>query len=96
MNGREAARQTFALKEKMYHMAHNVPRRPEGQRRYTIDYIPDKTLFKAVMFARKMIREGRHPGVANRIAANYYKVETADVAQYVGQAGGTTRHRRRS
>jgi hypothetical protein len=52
--------------------------------RYQMDYLPDPTLFKAVMF-----------GVANTRAANYYGVEVCDVARYVGQAGGTSAQRKR-
>jgi len=73
----------------------DVPRGPKGKRRYTMDYIADPDLYKAVMFARTMIREGKPPGVAISRAADYYGVETADVARYVGQAGGTCAQRRR-
>jgi hypothetical protein len=38
---------------------------------YLMDYIDDKQVFKAVMFARKMIREGTPPGAANKTAARY-------------------------
>ena len=61
----------------------------QKKRRWVMDYISDKDLYKAVMFARKMIRNGTPPGIANARAAQYYKVSTSDVAQYVGQAGGT-------
>src|SRR5829696_7946678 len=70
-------------------MSDNVPRGPQGRRRFAMDYIPDKTLSKAVMFARRMIREGKPPGVANTRAADYHGVPVADVARHVGQAGGT-------
>jgi hypothetical protein len=53
-----------------------------------MDYIPDKALFAAVMFARKMMREGTPPGIANTRAANYYAVSVQDVAHYIGQVGG--------
>jgi hypothetical protein len=76
-------------------MKDKVPRGPKGKRRYVMDYIPDKTLFAAVMFARKMIREGTPPGIANTRAAAYYEVSVRDVARYVGQAGGTSAQRRR-
>ena len=72
-----------------------VPRGPTGGRRYQMDYIPDPTLYKAVMFARQMIREGKPPGVANTRAAGYYGVEVSDVARYVGQAGGTQAQRKK-
>jgi hypothetical protein len=76
-------------------MATNVPRDPKGNRRYAMDFIPDPDLFKAVMFARRMIQEGTPAGVANTRAARYYRVEVSDVAHYVGQAGGTCRQRKR-
>jgi hypothetical protein len=60
-----------------------------------MDYIPDRTLFKAVMFARRMMREGTAPGVANTRAAQYYGVSVADVAHHTGQAAGTSAGRRR-
>lgn len=72
----------------------NVPRGPKGKRMYAMDYIPDKQLYAAVMFARMMIREGTPPGVAIIRAANHYGYETKQVAHYVGQAGGTYAHRR--
>jgi hypothetical protein len=59
-----------------------------------MDYIPDKTLFKAVTFALKMMREGTPPAVANTRAARYYGVEVSDVAHYTGQAAGTCSGRR--
>jgi len=46
--------------------------------------IPDKTLFKAVVFAVHMIREGTPPYIATGRAAGYYRVKTADVAYYTG------------
>lgn len=47
-------------------------------------FIP-KHLFPAVMFAKKMIREGESPQLAIYKAAQYYDVETSDVASYVGR-----------
>lgn len=55
---------------------------------YIMDYIQDKSLYKAVMFACSMIREGTKPNIAVDRAAKYYKVGTSDVARYVGQRGG--------
>jgi hypothetical protein len=77
-------------------MHDNVPRGPKGKRRYAMDYIADPTLYKAVMFARKMIREGTSPGIANTRAAQYYRVAVAEVAYYTGQAAGTCAQRNRS
>jgi hypothetical protein len=59
-----------------------------GRGRYGFDYIPDLTLFKAVMFALHMMGEGKPPAVANTRAARYYRVSVSDVAHYTGQAGG--------
>lgn len=51
-----------------------------------MDYIADKELFKAVMFARKMVRETGYFNKSCRTAANYYGVDEADIAKYVRQA----------
>ena len=59
--------------------------------KYLMDYIPDKDLFKAIMFARRMIRDGEKPQIAITQAAKYYRKNPADVAFYVGQAGGRKR-----
>jgi hypothetical protein len=53
-----------------------------------LDYIPNKRLFAAVMFALKMIRAGTAPGVGNTRAVNYYEFPVSEVAHYTGQAGG--------
>ena len=58
---------------------------------YKTDYIPDKDLYAAVMFARKMIRQGTPAGLANYKAARYYGVDSSDVAHFVGQAGRRSR-----
>ena len=76
-------------------MSDEVPRGPKGRRRWAMDWIGDKTLYKAVMFARHMIREGTRPPIANHRAAQYYHVKTEDVAHYTGQAAGTYAHRYR-
>ncbi len=76
-------------------MSSPVPRGPQGKRRYVMDYIPDPNLFAAVMFARRMIREGLPAGVANHRAANFYGVSVHDVAHHVGQVGATCARRRR-
>jgi len=76
-------------------MSDYVPRGPKGRRRYAFDYIGDQALFKAVMFALKMMREGTPPGVANTRAASYYGFAVHEVAHYTGQAGGTCARRRR-
>ena len=52
-----------------------------------MDYIADKTVYKAVMFARKLMRNGMKPGLANYKAARFYFVNTSQVARYTGQVG---------
>lgn len=66
----------------------SVPRRADGKRKFLHDYLPEE-LFKAVRFAAKMISEGKAPGVAYRIAANYYHVDRKKVAHYCAQYAGT-------
>ena len=51
-----------------------------------MDFIQDKTLYKAVMFARFMIRKGTAPQMAIYRAAEYHNRNISDVAHYVGQA----------
>ena len=59
------------------------------------EHIDDKDMYKAVMFASSMIRKGKPPGLAFRIAANYYHVDSDDVARLVGQRGGRKRKAKR-
>jgi hypothetical protein len=59
-----------------------------------MDYIPDPTLFKAVTFALRLMREGTPPAVANTRAAGHYRVSVSDVAHYTGQAAATCSRRR--
>lgn len=64
-------------------------------RSYDMPYIQDPTVFKAVMFARMMIREDDlPPGVAITRAAGYYDVEPCQVAHYVGLAAQRIRERK--
>lgn len=62
--------------------------------KYLMDYIPDKELYKAVMWARKMTREGRDASNAIRIAANYYDVDMSDVARYMAQVSARKKKER--
>lgn len=55
---------------------------------YQMDYIADKDLYRAVMFARKMISEGTAIGLAIYRAATYYGYDSSEVAKYIGQRGG--------
>jgi hypothetical protein len=68
----------------------------EHKRTYLMDFIPNKTLLSAVMFARRMIRQGTPPGLANYRAAKYYHVPVSSVAYYVGQVAGTVKGRKKS
>jgi hypothetical protein len=54
-----------------------------------MDFIPDKALFSAVVFSRKMISEGTAPGIAHSRAASYYGVDRKDVAHYAAQYAGS-------
>jgi len=63
--------------------------RKRKKRAHLMDYIADRSLYKAVMFARSMIRTGTRPNIANDRAGKYYQVSVSDVAHYVGQVGGT-------
>jgi hypothetical protein len=66
----------------MTHTKHDMP------------YIEDPAVYKAVMFARHMMRENHTPpGVANTRAAEYYEVPTSEVAHYVGLAASSVRNR---
>lgn len=62
---------------------------------YVMDYIPNKTLFKAVMFSRDMMRRGERPTVANYRAAQYYRVGVTDVAKFTGQVASRVKARKR-
>lgn len=52
-----------------------------------MDYIADKDLYSAVMFACSMIREhgGQYFKIAIKKAAGYYQVDRDDVEKYVRQ-----------
>jgi hypothetical protein len=57
---------------------------------YKMDFIADKELYKAVMFAKKMIKDGTRIDIAIYRAATYYGYSSSDVAHYIGQRGGRT------
>ena len=56
--------------------------------KYIMDYIPDKDVYKAVMYATKLLKYGKSAPQAIRIAAYTYQVDTKDVAHYLGLRGG--------
>ncbi len=49
-----------------------------------MDYIADTALYKAVMFAKKMIGEGTPSGIAITRAARYYGVHVSAVSKQTG------------
>jgi len=50
-----------------------------------MEYIQDKKLFRAVKFARSLMRKGTDPDIANYRASLYYKVRISDVTHYTGR-----------
>lgn len=58
---------------------------------YIMDYIADKDTYKAVMFACKMLKEGRDFNQAIRTASRWYDVDMDDVRHYVSQRGARRR-----
>lgn len=63
---------------------------------YLMDYIDDKNLYRAVMFACKMIRNGDSYTRAIGVASNYYKVNPNDVRHFVSQRSARTQANRRN
>jgi hypothetical protein len=59
------------------------------------DGIPDRAVYAAVMFTRRVIREAMPTGVVIYRAAKY-KIDKSADPQFVGQVAGTYAHRRRS
>ena len=57
---------------------------------YVMDKASDKDTFRAVMYACDMIRKGKLPSNAIRIASRYYNCDMSEVAKLVGQRGGRT------
>lgn len=50
-------------------------------------FIENEDVFKAVNFAASMIKKGTAKGLAIHKAANYYKVDQAEVASNLGKRG---------
>lgn len=55
------------------------------KKNYKFSYIADKTMFKAVMFANKMIRDTHCFNVSVAKSAAYYAVDEEELAQKVKQ-----------
>ena len=54
-------------------------------KKYYMPFIKDKDLYKAIVFAKRLIvQEGMAAGLANYKAAKYYDVNVSKVARYVG------------
>lgn len=64
--------------------------------KYLMDYISDPDVYKAVMYARKMIREGVKPPIAIRKASFHHHVDMKEVAHYVSQCAGRKASERRN
>ena len=66
--------------------------RTDGEGVISVEYIEDKDLFKAVMFAKKMINSGQPAGLAIYKAARYYGVDQSEVARLAGQKRSSKKH----
>mgnify|MGYP006923245020 CR=1 FL=1 len=55
---------------------------------YPMDYIEDKDTYKAVMFACKLLKQGKSYTSAVGIACNYYDANPEDVRHYLSQRSG--------
>jgi hypothetical protein len=53
-----------------------------------LPFIPDKNVFRAVMFALKMIEEGIPPQDAYIRSGKYYNADRGEIAKYCNQARG--------
>ena len=61
---------------------------------YKMDYIKDREVYKAVMFACRLIPEkGVHKAIT--IASNYYGVDRSIVNHYVSQRSGRKLNKKR-
>jgi len=58
---------------------------------YLMSYIEDKNVYAAVMFACKMIRSRQPAGLSIHKAAEYYKVDRSEVANYVSQRSASVK-----
>lgn len=59
-----------------------------GNHAYSMDYIADKDLFKAVMFACALLKDGKSYTKAIGMASKYYNVNPDDVRHFVSQRSG--------
>jgi hypothetical protein len=55
---------------------------------YSMDYINDPDLFKAVMFCCKLLKKGNSYTRAVGVASSYYKVNPEDIRHYMSQRSG--------
>lgn len=55
---------------------------------YAMDYIDNKDTYKAVMFACKLLQQGKSYTSAIGIACNYYDANPEDVKHFVSQRSG--------
>lgn len=59
-----------------------------GHHAYPMDYIKDKDLFKAVMFACDLLKQGKSYTKSIGLASSYYDVNPDDVRHFVSQRSG--------
>ena len=52
---------------------------------YSMDYIPDKNTYKAVMFACELLKKGESYTKAIGVSCTYYDANPDDVRHYVSQ-----------
>ena len=63
---------------------------------YLMDYIDDPNLYKAVMFACRLLRQGKTINKAVGVASNYYKVNPNDVRHFVSQRSSRSQANKKS
>ena len=67
-----------------------------GNHAYAMDYINDKDTYKAVMFACKLLKQGKSYTSAVGIACKYYGANPDDVRHFVSQRSGRKQANERS
>ena len=65
-----------------------------SQHEFVMDYIEDKAVLKAVMFACSLLKKGKNYSSAVRIASRYYDVDAGDVRHYLSQRSGRSQANR--
>lgn len=63
---------------------------------YTMDYIDDKNVYLAVMFACKLLQKGNSFTKSIATASRYYDVNPDDVRHFVSQRSGRSQANKNS